>query len=334
MAYITKVAKGWRAQVERNGERRSATRDTKAEAVNWAAEVEAELLAVKRGAYPRKSFADALRRYLEEVSSQKKGERYERLRIEALIRDFPRLVTKPLTEIRTPDLAAWRDARLKAVTSGSVQRDINLLSHVFSVARKEWKWCGESPFEGLRAPGDNPARSRRIDPREIRRLVRWLGYVTGRRPETKQQECALAFLVSLRTGMRAGEILSLSSSNVDIKNRCATVEHKTQHLTGKPRVVPLSRHALRLLRPCLPGNVFTVTSASLDALFRKARDSLLIKDLHFHDARADALTRFAKKVDVMELARISGHKDLRVLMEHYYRVTPAEIAARLDSPTP
>lgn len=334
MAYITKVAKGWRAQVERNGVRRSATRDTKSEVVQWAAEVEAELLAMKRGAFPKKSFADALRRYLEEVSANKKGERYERLRIEALIRDFPRLAAKPLTDVQTPDIAAWRDKRLKAVTPGSVQRDINLLSNVFTVARKEWKWCGESPFDGLRAPGQNPARSRRIDPREIRRLVRWLGYVTGRRPATKQQEVALAFLVSLRTGMRAGEILSLSSKNIDIKNRCATVEHKTQHLTGKPRVVPLSRHALRLLRPSLPGAVFTVSSASLDALFRKARDSLLIDDLHFHDARADALTRFARRVDVMELARISGHKDLRVLMDHYYRVTPAEIAARLDRPTP
>ena len=334
MAYIRKTANGWRAEVERNGVRQSATRETKSAVVQWAAAVEAEILAVKRGAYPRKTFGQALDRYVEEVSARKKGERFERLRIEALVRDFPKLVAKQLTDVTTPDLADWRDARLAKVTPGSVQRDINVLSNVFTVARKEWKWCGESPFEGLRAPGQNPARTRRVDMREVKRLCRWLGYVTGQKPRTKQAEVALAFLLSLRTGMRAGELLSLSSDNIDIAKRSATVAHKTQHLTGKPRVVPLSRHALRLLRPSLPGPVFTLTGASLDALFRKARGSLLIEDLHFHDARADALTRFAGKVDVMELAKISGHKDLRLLLEVYYRVTPAEIAARLDSPRP
>lgn len=330
MAYIRRTDKGWRAEVERNGERRSRSFETKSAATQWAAAIEGEILAVKHGAFPRKTFTDALRKYVDEVSANKKGERFERLRIDALIKHFPKLAAKPLTEIRTPDLAEWRDKRLKEVTAGSVQRDINLLSNVFTIARKEWKWCGESPFEGLRAPGQNPARTRRIDPREIRRLVRWLGYVSGRKPVTLQQEVALAFLLSLRTGMRAGEILSLSSETVDVVKRSATVAHKTQHLTGKPRVVPLSRHALRLLKPSLPGAVFKVSSASLDALFRKARESLLIEDLHFHDARADALTRFAKRVDVMQLARISGHKDLRILMDHYYRVTPAEIAANLD----
>lgn len=330
MAYFRKTKSGWRAEVERNGERHSRTFDTKSAASQWAAALESEILSVKRGAFPKKSFADALDRYLLEISPNKKGERFERLRVEALKANFPKLVAKPLVDVKTPDLAEWRDARLKVVTPGSVQRDMNLLANVFTVARKEWKWCGDSPFEGLRAPGQNPARTRRIDPREVRRLVRWLGYRTGRKPRTRQQEVALAFLLSLRTGMRAGEVLSLGDSTVNVEARSATVSHKTQHITGRPRVVPLSRHALRLLKPCLPGNVFTVSSASLDALFRKARDSLLIKDLHFHDARADALTRFAKKVDVMELARISGHKDLRVLLEHYYRVTPAEIAARLD----
>jgi integrase len=77
------------------------------------------------------------------------------------------------------------------------------------------------------------------------------------------------------------------------------------------------------------GMFFTVSSASLDALFRKARDRLLLEDLHFHDSRAEALTRLARKVDVMTLARISGHKDLRTLMETYYRESASDIAARL-----
>jgi integrase len=331
MAYIRKDKGKWRAEVERLGVRKSRSFETKSAATQWAAAEEAELLAVKRGAFPAKTLAETLRRYADEVSPTKRGKRFEQLRIEALIRDFPKLAAKRLTEVTTPDLAAWRDARLKTVSAGSVQRDINLLSNVFTVARDEWRWFGgDSPFRGMRAPGDNPPRDRRPTPSEVRRLCRWLGYRTGRRQATKQAEVALAFLVSLRSGMRASEVLSLSSETLDLDRRVATVRHKTQHLTGRPRQVPLTRQAARLLRPCLPGQVFTVASASLDALFRKATRALLIPDLHFHDARGDALTRLSRKVDVLTLARISGHKDLRVLLEHYYRESAQDIAARLD----
>ncbi|WP_394805627.1 tyrosine-type recombinase/integrase, partial [Ralstonia mannitolilytica] len=76
------------------------------------------------------------------------------------------------------------------------------------------------------------------------------------------------------------------------------------------RQIPLSRHAIRLLRQVADRErCFTLTSSMLDSLFRKARDRLLIKDLHFHDSRAEALTRMSRKVDVMTLAKISGHSD-------------------------
>ncbi len=331
VAYIRKQRSKWRAEIERNGVRTSRTFDTKAAASAWAAAEETAIRAMKHGGHPRKTLADAILRYVAEVSATKKGEKFERLRLGALERDFPALAGKVISDIETPDLAAWRDARLKLVTPGSVQRDINLLSHVFTVAADEWKWLTGSPFKGMRAPGDNPPRTRRIQPVEVRRICRWLGYRTGVKPATKQAEVALAWLVSLRTGMRAGEVLQLGGATVDLVKRVATVEHKTQHFTGRPREVPLSRRAIRLLRPLLgKGLLFTLSSSSLDTLFRKARDSLLIEDLHFHDARADALTRFAKKVDVMELAKISGHKDLRILMSVYYRATASEIASRLD----
>lgn len=330
MAYIRKSRGKWRAEVERNGTRKSRTFETKSAATQWAAAEEAEILAVKRGAFPNKTLGDALKRYMEEESPRKKSVRPERFRLEALIRDFPALAAKRLTEVTTPDMAGWRDARLKVVTRGSVQRDLNILSNVFTTARDEWKWCPESPLKGMRAPGDNPPRDRRPTPMEIRRICRWLGYKSGQRQATKMAETALAFLVSLRTGMRQSEVLSLSSETVDLKRRVATIRsHKTLHLTGKPREVPLSRQAARLLAPCLPGSVFTVSAPSLDAFFRKARQSLLIPDLHFHDARGDALTRLSKKVDVLTLARISGHRDLRVLLNSYYRESAEDIAARL-----
>lgn len=324
MAYVRKQRNRWRAEIERNGVRRSATFDTKTAANLWAVKEEAEILAGKYGGFPKKTFAEALDRYVKDVSSTKAGERFERLRLEALKRDFPELAGKLLVSVTTADMVGWRDARLAKVSKGAVQRDLNVLSHVFTKATKEWGWLGESPLIGLEAPGDNPARERLPTPSETRRLLRWLGYRTGQLPETKQQEVAYAYLLSLRTAMRAGEVLQLCPEV--IQGAVATVKHKMQYRTGKPRRVPLSRQALRLLKGF---QGFTVSSDSLDVLFRKARDSLLIQDLHFHDARASALTRFSKKVDVLQLARISGHKDLRVLLSVYYRTTEEEIAARL-----
>ncbi|CAB3746408.1 hypothetical protein LMG29542_00203 [Paraburkholderia humisilvae] len=285
---------------------------------------------------------DMLTRYVRDVSARKKGERQERLRIAAFLRNFPLLADSKLSDVKTPDLAAWRDARMagfvgpdgkavQAVSAAAVLRDIAWLSNAFTVAKHEWHWIEHKPFEGLRPPPSPPPRDRRVDPwKEVKRLCRRLGYVTGQAPTTKNQEVALAFLVGLRSAMRAGEILSLGKRNVDLAKRVATVAHKTQHLTGKPRVVPLTRQTVRLLRPVAGRDrCFTVSSGSLDTLFRKARDQLMIDGLHFHDSRTEALTRLSRKVDVMTLAKISGHKDLSILQNTYYRETAEEIAARL-----
>jgi integrase len=172
-------------------------------------------------------------------------------------------------------------------------------------------------------------------PSEVRLICRALNYRTGVEPQTIYQEVALAFLVALRSAMRAGEIVTLGKGNLDIKRRVARVSHKTQHLTGRPREIPLTRHTIRLLRPVASRDkCFNVKADSLSTIFRKVRERLAvaypsISDLHFHDARAEALTRLSRKVDVMTLARISGHADLRILQSTYYRESAEDIAARI-----
>jgi integrase len=329
VAYIRKVNGKWKAEVERLGKRTSKTFLTKSEAGQWAAAQETAILADKGALYPRKTLADAVDKYSKEISPGKEGSRNEILRLAALCRDFPALAEKQLIDVTTPDMAEWRDARLKLVTPGSVQRDINLIRNVFAIARDEWHWCGHSPFKGLRMPGENPARTRRVLPAEVKRICRRLHYKTGV-VEQKSQEVAIAFLIGLRTGMRASEIISLGDDNVDLTKRVARVKHKTQYLTGRPREVPLTRQGVRLLGYLAGrGRYFRVTADSASTLFRKAVRFLLIDDLHFHDSRAEALTRLARKVDVMTLARVSGHADLRILLEVYYRESAADIAGRL-----
>lgn len=319
MASLYKLPSGlWRAQVARSGQRLSSTFDTKSAANQWALKVEAELIAAKRGDVPKKTVAEALDRYAVEVSPKKRGARWEILRLNAYKAEP--WAARWLTNLSPADLAAWRDRRLLGVTPGSVQRDFNLLRAVFTKARKEWGWLDGDPLAGVENPGDNRPRKRRTRWGEIRAICRALGYPG----DTKSAEVARAYLIAHRTAMRAGEILSLTPKTVDLRKRVA---HLRNTKNGDDRDVPLSRKACRLFEGWAG---WTVHASSLDALFRKARDRCGIKDLHFHDARADALTRMSKKVDVLTLAKISGHRDVNLLSRVYYRVTAAEIAARLD----
>lgn len=332
MASVFAYKDRWRAIVTVAGQRQSGTFRTRREANSWAGITEAQMReASRQSPAQRHTVRDMLEQYAEQITPRKAGERPEGLRIAAFLRDFSDLADKKLSDVDTPDLVAWRDARLRVVSAASVLRDVNWLRNAFRVAREEWRWMDKNPWVGLRLPGKPAARDRRVLAAEVRRLCRVLEYRSGRPPQTKQQEVALAFLISLRTGMRAGEVLQLSDDSVDLVRRVATIgRHKRQHATGKPRLIPLTGKAIRLMRPSIGrGQWFTISSASLDSLFRKARQRLMIDDLHFHDARAEALTLLARRVDVLTLAKISGHKDIRMLSEVYYRETAEEIAGRI-----
>jgi hypothetical protein len=52
-----------------------------------------------------------------------------------------------------------------------VRRERNLLNNVFEIARKEWKWLGKNPFEGVRRPKDGKPRNRIATAAEIDRLT-------------------------------------------------------------------------------------------------------------------------------------------------------------------
>lgn len=83
-------------------------------------------------------------------------------------------------------------------------------------------------------------------------------------------------------------------------------------------------------RRALDGRLFHVGATSLDVTFRRARDAdPALPRVHFHDARATAITRLSKRLDPLELARMVGHSDLRSLLV-YYRPAASEIAERLD----
>ncbi len=74
--------------------------------------------------------------------------------------------------------------------------------------------------------------------------------------------------------------------------------------------------------------MFGLTVSQKDAPFRKIRDRAAIDDLHFHDTRHEAITRLARRLDILDLARMVRHRDLNQLRV-YYNTTASEIAKRL-----
>ena len=309
MAYIRKLTTTgkWQAQIQRNGAKASKSFETKREAQAWALEQESRAKREKVG--QGFTFGDALDKYIRDVSSKKDGEVWEVRRLEAMRRHFGN--DSGLLEIDTPQIAEWRDVRLKTVSASTVVREANLLRNLFNVARNEWRWMEHEPFRGVKLPKENPPRTGVWGWRLIRRVLR-----ADRTGKTKEMQDA--FHIALRTGMRLGEVLQAPEN---FNGQIVVIKTKTEAVAR----IPIGRLAAKLIRRL----AFTVGANEGSVLFSKLCRELLIKGLTFHDTRGTALTHLSRKVDVLTLAKISRHKDLSLLSNVYYRETAEQISARL-----
>lgn len=319
MASIRRRGSTWRVELYKDGQRESASFPTKQQAAAWAVQREAELTGAK---LPDHTVQDAMRRYAAEVSPKHKGERWEILRLRLLERD--RLASVRLPSLRPIHVAEWRERRLQEVSGASVRREMTLLQSVFKACRKEWGWLAADPVKDVDRPPNPPPRRRRVSQEEIDRVTLALGY-DGGQPETVSDRVALAFLLAIETAMRSGEILGMKWA--DVAEKSVTLPATKN---GDKRRVPLSPRAREIIALLPKGGetVFEIDSGTRDALFRRARDAAEVHNLHFHDSRAEAIWRLSKKLDVMELARMIGHRDLKSLL-FYYDADADELADRL-----
>ena len=268
MPSIRPSAKGYRVQVEVKGQRDSKTFATKREAQQWAAAREIELRAQAAGT-TTSTLADAFRRYAEDVSPKRRGWRWEHTRLTAFERTI--LPCKLRIGAITPEhIALWRDARLAQVSPGTVLRETALLSAVFEVARREWRWLDSNPVKLIRKPPKPAHRERVITWREIKLMLRALDHHPRSPAKSVTQSIALCFLAALRTGMRAGELSGLAWDKYH--GHYARLDRTK---TGVARDVPLSSKARRVFeraRRFDPVLCFGVSPQTLDTLFRRARD--------------------------------------------------------------
>jgi len=220
----------------------------------------------------------------------------------------------------------WRDARLKQVKPATAAREMNLMRSVLEVARRDWHWIRANPMQDVRWPKVPKGRKRRLSADEVSSISEAFGVAGALCADTATQRVGLAFLFALETAMRSGEICALMWPHVHLSSQFITLP-KTKN--GDAREVALSKRATEILRalPKGDGPVFGLDDAMRDALWRKTRPAAH-KDIHFHDTRAEAIWRLSKKLDVLQLARMIGHRDIKSLMI-YFDESAADMAKRL-----
>ncbi len=321
MASFTKVGSRYRASVCVNGKRKSKTFRTKTEARGWALQTEIEI-DTGVGDPTFHLLEDALIRYRDEVTILKKGKKQERDRINAMLK-LP-LAQMRLDDITSDDMGKYRDERLKKNGAGTVNRELSLISVIFNRARIEWKWVEKNPISDVTRPKNPRARDQRINDDEIQRVCDALGY-DGGEINNNTDLVAVFFLLAIETAMRLGELCAIVPSSVHLSERYVEV---TDSKNGDKRKVPLSKKAGALLEKLMRSEC-RLTSDSAGAIYRRHRGAAEMSHFNFHDTRHEAITRLAQKLDVLDLARMIGHRDPKSLMI-YYNATPSEIASRLD----
>lgn len=330
MASIRKHGDKWQARIQRRGQPSlSKSFNNKADALKWARNTESQVdlgtLAPKQ-AMPRLS--RILERYLEEVSPLKKGALQEKYRV-ARVRKA-KLADTFIDRVDGVAVSKYRDERLKVVAPNTVRLELALLSAVFEQCRKEWGYPVANPVREIRIPKPGQPRKRRLEPGEEAALL-------AACERSGSRYLVPLVTLAIETGMRLGELASMTWRNVDLQKRTV---HLPDTKNGSARTVPLSSRAVTVLREMpvsITGQVFVAKVGSIKIAFRNAlararSDSfcgVFLVGLRFHDLRHEAVTRlFEKGLNPIEVGMVSGHKTLSML-QRYTHLRSEELVAKL-----
>ena len=328
MATITKRGEyQWQAKVRCKGfPPVSKTFNTKKDAELWSSTTESEM---GRGVYTDRSSAEsitlfeALELYEKDISQFKDGANEEKYRIGLWKRDP--LAQRSLASLKTSDFAKWRDMRLETVSATTIKKDLSVISNLFNVAPDEWNISVLNPIKNVRIKTEDNSRDRRIEADEEPRLMEALGDMSA---GNRSNIWILPMVkIAIETAARQSELLALKW--VDVKPNEFTMrifgkeraDGKTRTKNGtKFRDVPLSPTAIKIFEtmPRETEYVFPTTASAIKQSWVRARKRANITDMVFHDTRHEATSRLAEIFQIHELAKITGHKDIRTLLKYYH----------------
>jgi integrase len=234
-----------------------------------------------------------------------------------------------------PAFDAKREKRLR--TGAAVNRYIAALSSCLSYGVKTLEWIERNPCERIKKPAESKGRVRFLSDEERIRLLE----VCRSHPDLY-----LAVVLSLTTGARKAEIMSLRWGQIDVTRQVITLS-KTKN--GETRSIPLVGEALKLLkerakvRSLTDDRIFPPTSRAekttyinLNKPWHAALKSTAITDFHWHDLRHTAASYLAMSgVSLVEIAKVLGHRTLAMvaryshLSDGHIVATGEKLAARL-----
>lgn len=323
----------WQVHVRRRGyPDQFNTFTTRKEAEAWAATIESEMA---RGIfYCRReaestTLAEALDRFWTEVASKRRYPEKEA----HFIRSWKArpIARRFLASIRGADLAQHRDERRQqGRAENTIRIELSYLSQVFETARKEWGMESlPNPVRNIRMPSGSKERDRRLKPGEYEAL-------TDAIKETGNVWLLAAFELAIETSLRQAMLFKLKLDWVNLNQRLIAVPPQYRGTGNKavPAQIPLSSKAIAVLKD-LPlskdGMVIGCSQNAVVCAWKRVLKKLDYRanDLHWHDLRHEAASRlFEKGLNPMEVASVTGHKNLNTL-RRYTHLQASELARRL-----
>jgi integrase len=314
MATIRRRGKKFEVQIRRTGQRRvSKSFNALSDARAWARHMEVQAdrngLPLDGKVLQRVTLGELVKRYRDTISLEKRDRISERYILAAFLR-HP-ICAKQIAAIRTEDFTAYRDQRLQEIKPSSLKRQLAPIHNLFEIARDHWGLpILENPLARLQLKSADRRRERRLRPGEEERLIK----AAARR---RNLLMVPIIQLALETSMRRGEILGIRHEHVDIKG-CALLIPETKN--GYARTIPLTRRATAILRQrtkLADNRLFPISANALRLNWERLKRRANIDDLRFHDLRHEAISRlFEKGLTIPEVALISGHKDMRMLLRY------------------
>ena len=282
MATVYKRGEVWWGRAQRDGRefRRSLRTGTKAVALKRLATWVAELEASAWGERPRKTFTDAAvifaTTHLEQV--KKSSARRYRVSVDALAPKFGGMF---LDEIDTEKWAEYCADRIgRGATGATINRDRACLSKIFAVAVQA-KMVTQNPVEGFMRYRETEGRTRFLTKDEYKDLLD--AATPGMRP---------VIVVAVNTGMRLGEIISLTWPQVDLVRKEIRIDETK---SGEPRTIPMAGDVPAQVRaqPKRKDDprVFALSDSekyateTVSQRFARIAEKAGIPDVRFHDLR-------------------------------------------------
>ncbi|MCL5980487.1 MAG: site-specific integrase [Gammaproteobacteria bacterium] len=341
MATIVKTPAGtWKALVRKQGWPTAVkTFRTKRDAEDWARQTEDEMVRgvfIRRAPSQKLTIAAALDRYLQEITPGKKAGGSQRRDHTSAKPLRERLGRYGLSALSTEVIGRYRDERLAEGKSGSTVRlELALLSHLFSVALREWSiGLPGNPVLQVRKP-KTVARDRRLHGDEEARLLHSV---------RQHGNPILAWVteLALETAARESEILSLHIPDVDLIRRIALLRDTKN---GEMRTIPLTRRAVEILEEAIrsypregtdlvfpgePGREGQRRPYTIGKVWQEAVKRAGLHGLRFHDLRHEATSRLVEMdFSDTKIRQMTGHKTAQMLFR-YAHLRSQDLVAELD----